>query len=130
MAVARGWVHAINTHDAARIAVLLTEDAVAEEVAEGHPVRGREAIAKAYREVFRGYPDCTATILNKVVDTNQVVLEVSFRGTNKGEFRGTPATDKSINLRIAYFLKFRRGKISAVTEYYDAATIASQQGLS
>jgi steroid delta-isomerase-like uncharacterized protein len=127
--IAEEWVSAMNAHNVERMVSLLTEDAIADEVVENKPREGRESIAGAYREVFAGYPDCKAEILNLIVDSDQAVVEVRFKGTNNGAFRGTPATDRPIDLRIAYILKVKNGRICKVTEYYDLATVLTQQGL-
>jgi steroid delta-isomerase-like uncharacterized protein len=127
--LAEEWIAAMNAHDVERMAALLTEDAVGDEVAEAEPKRGRDSIAEGYREVFAGYPDCVAEIVNRIVGEDQAVVEVRFKGTNKGAFRGTPATDKPIDLRIAYIIKARQGKIERVTEYYDLVTLLTQQGM-
>ena len=127
--LAEQWVAAMNAHDVEGMAALLTEDVVGDEVAEAEPRRGRDSIAEGYREVFAGYPDCTAEMLNRVIGEDQVVVEVRFKGTNKGAFRGTPATNKPIDVRIAYIIKARRGKIERVTEYYDLVTLLTQQGM-
>jgi steroid delta-isomerase-like uncharacterized protein len=127
--LAEEWISAMNARDLERMGSLLTEDALADEVAEAEPRRGRGSIKEAYREVFEGYPDCEAEILNRVIGSDQAVVEVRFKGTNKGPFRGTPATHKPIDLRIAYILKVANGKISHITEYYDVVTLLTQQGI-
>jgi steroid delta-isomerase-like uncharacterized protein len=127
--LAEEWISAMNARNLERMGSLLTEDAIADEVAESEPRKGRKSIEEAYREVFEGYPDCEAEILNRVIGSDQAVVEVRFKGTNKGPFRGTPATNKPIDLRIAYILKVKNGKISYVTEYYDVATLLTQQGM-
>jgi steroid delta-isomerase-like uncharacterized protein len=127
--LAEEWISAMNARSVERMATLLTEDAVADEVAEAEPRRGRDSIAEAYREVFAGYPDCKAEIVNRVIGSDQALVEVRFKATNKGVFRGTPATNKPIDVRIAYILKTEGSKISRVTEYYDTATLLAQQGM-
>jgi len=127
--LAEEWISAMSARNVERMGSLLTEDAIADEVAETRPRKGRKSIEEAYREVFEGYPDCEAEILNRVIGSDQAVVEVRFKGTNKGPFRGTPATNKPIDLRIAYILKVENGKISYVTEYYDVATLLTQQGM-
>ena len=127
--LAEEWIIAMNAHDVERMAALLTEDAVGDEVAEPETRIGRDKIADGYREVFAGYPDCTAEIVNRVIGSDQAVVEVRFKGTNKGAFRGTPATNKPIDLRIAYIIKARQSKIERITEYYDLVTLLTQQGM-
>lgn len=128
--VAKSWLKAMNEHDIDKMSSLCWKDAVGDEVAEPSPAKGSEQIATSYRELFTAYPDCAAEILNIFSGQNQVLAEVRWAGTNKGDFRGTPATGKFVDIRIAYIFKVDEKKISRITEYYDAATLARQIGLS
>jgi uncharacterized protein (TIGR02246 family) len=53
LAIAKAYDEAVNTHDAAALAALYTEDAVF--VTDGGPVHGRQAIEKWYANVFQGW---------------------------------------------------------------------------
>jgi steroid delta-isomerase-like uncharacterized protein len=123
------WISAMNAHDLERMAAILTEDAVGDEVAETEPRRGRERIVEGYREVFTAYPDCRAEIVNRLIRDDQALVEIRFKAVNKGAFRGTPASNKPIDLRIAYIIRERNDKIARVTEYYDVVTLLTQQGM-
>lgn len=127
--IARNWLQAMNEHDVNKMSFLCWEDAIGEEIAEPHPAENREQIAKSYRELFSAFPDCTAEILNFFSGKDQVLIEVRWKGTNKGSFRGTPATGKLVDIKIAYIFKIVSGKIKRITEYYDGATVARQMGL-
>jgi predicted ester cyclase len=61
-----------------------------------------------------------------MADGDQVLIEVRWIGTNSGPYRGTPATDKVVDVPIAYIFKFRGDQICAITEYYDGATVGAQ----
>ncbi len=126
---ARSWLQAMNEHDVDKMSSLCWEDAIGEEIAEPHPAENREQIARSYRELFTAFPDCTAEILNIFSGKDQVLAEVRWKGTNKGSFRGTPATGKLVDIKIAYIFKIVKGKIKRITEYYDGATVARQMGL-
>jgi steroid delta-isomerase-like uncharacterized protein len=128
--VARKWLEAMNQHDLDRMDLLVWKDAVGEEVASPPPAVGHEEIAKSYRELFEGFPDCKVEILNIFSGQDQVVAEVRWNGTNLADFRGTPATGKLVDIRIAYIFRVEKGKIRRITEYYDGATVATQMGLS
>jgi steroid delta-isomerase-like uncharacterized protein len=128
--IARSWLRAMNKYDLDGMSSLCWEDAVGDEIAEPSPAEGREQIATSYRELFAAYPDCTAEVLNMFSGQNQVLAEVRWTGTNKGDFRGTPATGKSVDLRIAYIFKIDNKRIRRITEYYDGATLGRQLGLS
>jgi steroid delta-isomerase-like uncharacterized protein len=124
------WLNAMNEHNVDQMSSLCLEDAVGYEVADPPPAQGRDQIAKSYRELFKGFSDCKAEILNIFSSEDQVLAEVQWSGTNRADFRGTPATDRFVDIRIAYIFKIEKGKISRITEYYDGATVASQMGLS
>jgi len=124
--ITRNWLQAMNEHDVNKMSSLCWEDAIGEEIAEPHPAENREQIAKSYRELFHAFPDCTAEILNIFSGEGQVLTEVRWKGTNKSSFRGTPATGKLVDIKIAYIFKIVSGKIKRITEYYDGATVAAQ----
>jgi len=128
--LAKKWLMAMNEHNTERMSSLCWEDAVGEEVASPPPAAGRDQIAKNYRELFQGFPDCKAEILTIFSGQGQALAEVRWSGTNRGDFRGTPATGKFVDIRIAYIFKIRDGKIRQITEYYDGATVSAQMGLS
>lgn len=128
--IARKWLEAMNGHDVERMSSLCWEDAVGEEVASPPPAVGRDQIAKSYRELFEGFPDCKGEVLNIFSGQDQVLAEIRWSGTNKVDFRGTPATGRFVDIRIAYIFRIEKGKIRRITEYYDGAAIATQMGLS
>ncbi len=128
--IAKNWLKAMNEHNVDKMSALCWEDAIGEEIAEPNPARGRDQIANSYRELFSAFPDCDSEILNTISGKDQVLTEVRWTGTNKGDFRGTPATGKFVDIKIAYIFKIDKGKIKKITEYYDGATVAKQMGLS
>jgi len=127
--LAEEWVEAMNRHDAELLGSFCTEDANSRELAEPKPVKGREEIVKAYRELFEGFPDCSTRIVNRAADEGCVLLEVLWEGTNEGKFRGVQATLRKAKLPIAYVFEFKGGKVQKIREYYDAATYLTQMGL-
>jgi steroid delta-isomerase-like uncharacterized protein len=128
--IARKWLEAMNGYDVERMSSLCWEDAVGEEVASPPPAESRDQIAKSYRELFAGFPDCKAEILNIFSGQDQVLAEVRWRGTNRADFRGMSATNRFVDIQIAYVFKIEKGKIRKITEYYDGAAVATQMGFS
>ncbi len=126
--IAKAWLQGMNEHSVEKMFGLCREDMIGEEVAEPHPNVGRKAVADSYVDLFNGFPDCASEILNELADKDQALVEIRWTGTNTGAFRGDPATDKRVDVKIAYIFKFQDGKISRITEYYDGATVASQMG--
>ena len=120
--VARAWLEAMDRHDLPRMASLYAPNAVGDEVADP-PARDRKGLEESYRELFEGFPDCRAEILNLFGGGGQVAAEIRWTGTNERPFRGQPATQKRSDLRIAYLFKVVSGKIERITEYYDSASV-------
>ncbi len=123
---ARLWIRGMDEHDVDKMFKLCTIDLYGDEVAESHPWVGRQAVADSYSDLFTGFPDCRSEIINELSAGDQVLIEVRWMGTNTGPFRGTPATNKAVDCRIAYIFKFLGDKICRITEYYDGATVAAQ----
>ncbi len=124
--IAKQWIRGMDEHDVDGMFKLCTEDLYGDEVAEAHPCVGRQAVADSYADLFTGFPDCKSDIVNEFAGRDQVLIEVRWMGTHTGQFRGTPATDKVVDCRIAYIFKFLGEKICRITEYYDGASVAAQ----
>jgi len=124
--IAKQWIWGMDEHDVGKMFKLCTDDLTGDEVAESHPFVGRQAVVDSYKDLFTGFPDCKSEIINEFACSDQVLIEVRWMGTNTGAFRGTPATDKAVDCRIAYIFKFRGERICRITEYYDGATVAAQ----
>jgi len=127
--IAENWIEAMNRQDLEKMESLYADDVIDNEVPEREAIVGKKNVTKAYRELFQGFPDCKATIINHIVEGDQVLLEILWEGTQKGEFRGIPSTGKKVKLRIAYIFRIQNGKIHEIREYYDAATFLNQIGL-
>ncbi len=54
------------------------------------------------------------------------MVEVQWRGTETGSVPGPTPSGGKVDIRIGYVFKFADGLISAITEYYDAATLEKQ----
>ena len=128
LAAARAWMQAMVEHDPTKMGAMAVGDVKVLEVAEGEVHEGRDFLIWAYEDLFRGYPDCTCEIINEFAGDDQVMIEVQWRGTETGVFRGQPPSGSRVDLRIGYVFKYVDGFISAITEYYDAATLEKQLG--
>jgi steroid delta-isomerase-like uncharacterized protein len=126
--IVKKWLEAMDDHDADQMGSLCFEDAIGDEIANPPPTVGRDGIVQNYRELFAGFPDCQVEVLNIFAGEGQALAEVRWSGTHKAEFRGTPATGKFVDIRIAYLFRIEQGKIHRITEYYDGAAVASQMG--
>jgi steroid delta-isomerase-like uncharacterized protein len=126
LAVAKAWIQAMKDHDAGAMGALASDGVVTMEVAEGEVHEGRDYLVWAYEDLFVGYPDCDCDILNAFASDEQALVEVQWRGTNLGEFRGEAPSNGKADIRIGYVFRLAAGKISGITEYYDMATLLEQ----
>jgi len=126
LAVAREWIQAMVERDPEKMGAMAAEDVEVLEVAEGEVHVGRDHLVWAYQDLFAAYPDCTCEVLNEFAGDDHVLIEVQWRGTETGEFRGQAPSGGKADIRIGYVFKLSDALISGITEYYDAATLERQ----
>ena len=68
-------------------------------------------------------------MLSTIADENGVQFEVSWKGTNKADFRGIPATNTFVDVPISYVFHMKDGKIQEIHEFYDELSVEIQMGL-
>lgn len=123
---AEAWIMGMNDHDVVKMFAECKPDMVGREIAEPKPNIGRDAVAATYVDLFQGFPDSRCEILNEFASDGQVLIEVRWVGTNTGPYRGEAATNKVVDVPIAYIFKFGGDQIERITEYYDGATVGAQ----
>ena len=127
---AKTFVDAMNKHDEKLLGSVCNEDAVATEMAfPDEHFTGRAEIEECYRELFDAFPDCETKVLSTIADENGVQFEVSWKGTNKADFRGIPATNTFVDVPISYVFHMKDGKIQEIQEFYDELSVEIQMGL-
>jgi steroid delta-isomerase-like uncharacterized protein len=129
LAIVRKWIDCYNKHRIAEAEKLFTEDAVHYWIPDEIVKRGRKEIGDGMRQVNKGFPDLITRITNHVVEGNQVVIEVSWKGTFTGEFLGTKPTGKKLNLPAIFVVEFGGRKIKTVREYYPSGLLTKQLGI-
>jgi steroid delta-isomerase-like uncharacterized protein len=77
-------------------------------------------------DFFDAFPDWRATIENMVAENNLVMIFLNGSGTHKGEFHGTPATNKLVNIRSADLYKIEDGKITGHWDIVDQLDLLKQ----
>lgn len=107
-------------------------DSVDDFLAAGQTVRGAEALAQWFRELFAAVPDFRMDVLNVFDDGDrQAVLQWHAAGTFTGSpFLGIEATGRRVDIRGVDVMLFGAdGKIEHNTIYYDGAEFARQVGM-
>lgn len=95
--------------------------------------KGKHEILKSLKVWHDAFPDAKGDVTNQFAEGDQVLSEVTFRGTQTGPLAGAmgiiPATGKPVELRLAIVSWFRDGKIQRERTYFDLATLTTQLGL-
>jgi steroid delta-isomerase-like uncharacterized protein len=131
-AVLTEHVEAENDHDEARVlATYSRTNPVFDDAATGRRYEGGDAIVNDnYRHLWDGFPGLRREITRWTLGDESAVIELTLSGTHTGEFRGVPATGKTVEFRIiAHFQFDDEGRIQQETAYYDSATFLRQLGL-
>ena len=108
-----GFVNAFNAHDMDRILSYMTDDCVFEASAgphvDGEKFVGREAVKKAFEDVFKTYPDAHWGNARHFISGDRAVSEWTFTGTK-------PDGSK-IEVMGCDLFTFRNGKIAIKNSY-------------
>ena len=84
---------------------------------------------------LKGFPDLSIKILNTIVTTDSVAVEIEFSGKNTGPLKmgdapEIPATNKKVvNSKGSYFVWVKDGKFTEVHTYPDLLGVMAQLGL-
>jgi ketosteroid isomerase-like protein len=85
IAILDGFASAFNAHDADKIVSYMTDDCIFEASAgpdaDGEKFVGKEAVKKAFEDIFKNYPDAKWNNPHHFISGNRAVSEWIFTGT-------------------------------------------------
>jgi steroid delta-isomerase-like uncharacterized protein len=128
-ATIRSLYDAINAGDLEAFAALMADDFIEHEVTPGlAPTKeGVIAFFKMQRAAFSGLRMDPEDIL---VDGDKAVARVRYTGTNTGDFMGTPATGKSVDVPLIDMFAFdAAGRVREHWGVMDMTAMMQQLGL-
>lgn len=105
-----------------------TDDAQWAIVGGPPPVKGKEAIKKAWEENRTAFPDLKIAPSRIVLADNFVFVQGGSNATHKGDFMGTAATDKPVGVEHLQVAELRDGKIASLTLYENMPNLLAQIG--
>jgi steroid delta-isomerase-like uncharacterized protein len=113
IAILDGFANAFNKHDADKIVSYMTDDCVFEASAgpdvDGEKFVGKEAVRKAFEDVFKTYPDAHWSNAQHFISGNRAVSEWTFTGTKQDGTR--------VEVTGCDLFTFRNGKIAIKNSY-------------
>jgi steroid delta-isomerase-like uncharacterized protein len=116
-----------------RVKATITPDFVYDEVPSRRKAQGVEEVLHLWHGWAHAFPDSRCSFDNALVSGDSVVLELTWRGTHRGELQ-TPngpiaATGKPIEIRACAIVELAGDKARLQRHYFDMATLLSQLGL-
>ena len=99
-----------------------------EELPPGIPP-GREAPKALFSMLLNAFPDFYATIEHLIAEGDQVVLHMTWTGTQEGEFMGIPPTGKRISINVIDILGLAEGKFVEHWGVMDSMAMMQQLGV-
>jgi steroid delta-isomerase-like uncharacterized protein len=117
-----------SQHDVAKVDEVFADDAIYEDAALGHVMRGRQEIKSFLRENFSAVPDFKVELTRVFSNKDMAACEWIMSGTQTGDYSGLPATGKSFSVRGASVVLLENGKIKNWTDYYNMYDFLQQLG--
>jgi steroid delta-isomerase-like uncharacterized protein len=122
-------VDAWNSLDPQRVVDVLTEDHIYEDVTFAVVCHGAAETRGFFEGAYSAFPDIHFTLTSAATNTEWTALEWTMTGTHQGDLPGLPATGKPFSVRGSTIFEIAVGKICAVRDYWDLATLLRQVGL-
>lgn len=130
LAIVEEHVRYENRHDLAGIMSTFGETAEYSDAPWGERHHGRGPVEQYYRDLLTALPDLQIDVRNRLVTEDAVALEVVISGTQRGGWRGLPATGKPVRFPLCAIYRFApSGRLASESIYYDRAGVLAQVGL-
>lgn len=119
--------------DFAGVLELATDDWEGVLVHAGMTFHGKEGFSQ-FMGGFKGaFPDITIQVQNQVATDEQVVSEITARGTHTGPLftpvGAIPPTGRTVDFTVCEVIEVRDGKVAKLRNYQDGASIMMQIGV-
>ncbi|OXM55762.1 ester cyclase [Amycolatopsis alba] len=89
---------------------------------------GAEALKQVWTVLLRAFPDLRVEAEDVLADGDKVVCRNIVTGTHRGEFRGLPATGKTVSYGEIFIFRFAGGRIAEIWGVVDVLTQLRQLG--
>lgn len=132
VALVQSGFEAFNKHDAKALTAFYADDAVISEQWAPADTKGKKAIEKQFKELFKAFPDAKDEVGAIWGAGDYVVVETTFSGTNKAAAPGMgikKATKKKATVRGASVFKIADGKVKEHWSFGNGMAFAIQLGL-
>jgi steroid delta-isomerase-like uncharacterized protein len=130
--VGRESVEAFSAGDWERFGATLAPESLYQEIGTGRRVQGRDQILEVVQTWKRAFPDAKGTVRNAIASGNNVVLEITWEGTQTGPLPipgGTiPPSGKRVVVEAVQVLTCEGNKVKENRHHLDAMGLLEQIG--
>jgi predicted ester cyclase len=88
-----------------------------------------QAQKRIWEILLRAFPDIHVTLEDLLAEGDKIVARQTVTGTNSGEYRGMPATGKSVTYNEIFIARFANGQITDLWGVVDVYSQLQQLGL-
>jgi steroid delta-isomerase-like uncharacterized protein len=125
------YAEAKNDHDVDRLIELRSDDCVDDQVATGIRLEGKEALRAFFARFFASIPDYYGEFDGAAYGDDTSVVWGRWGGTLGDDLMGIPVDPgRRLEVPTTFVCSFREGLLTSDVQYFDAATLAEQAGLS
>jgi predicted ester cyclase len=78
--------------------------------------------------LFSGFPDLYVSIEHILAENNFVLVFLNFTGTHRAQYKGLPATNKSVKIKSADLYRIENDKIVEHWDVVDRLDLIKQIG--
>jgi steroid delta-isomerase-like uncharacterized protein len=125
--VVLGMYEALNAHNLAAMAELV-DDSFVEHEDNGTPPT-KAGVVAFFETVLAAFPDFQMVPQQVIAEGDLVSVLVTATGTQRGEFMGIPAGNKTASVSVADFMKVKNGKVTEHWGVTDMLSMMQQLGV-
>lgn len=133
IAAAKAPIEGYNEKDWNAVRESVTQSFVYEEVGTDRRAEGIDEVLEVWRAWAKAFPDARATFETALVDGENVMLELRWRGTHTAPLPlpddEIPATGSTVDFRACVLVRVQDGKVVSMRHYLDMLTMLSQLGV-
>jgi hypothetical protein len=90
---------------------------------------GAQALKQVWTVLLRAFPDLHVAVEDMIAEGDKVVARNTVTGTHLGEYRGIPATGKSVTYSEIFVVRFAGRRIAEIWGVVDVLSQMKQLGL-
>ncbi|HWO69850.1 MAG TPA: ester cyclase [Actinomycetota bacterium] len=122
-------IRAENGHDLDGVMATYAGSPRYEDEPYGERHDGAGQVRRYYERLLTAVPDLRIEVSRRHATEEAVILECVISGTHLGEWRGLPATGRSLRFPLCAVYTFDGDRLAGERIYYDRATVLRQVGM-